>query len=141
MNNKKTGTSFEREFAEILSSYGFWVHRLQDNHNGQPFDLIAARHGKPYTFDCKDCQGDKFLFRRMEENQRNAMDLWQECGNVNCFFAVHYPKAGLQMFEYTDLVDYEQQGMSYISQKDAYAYGYTFEEFMRMFVHEDINQQ
>ncbi|WP_246241028.1 hypothetical protein [Anaerocolumna sedimenticola] len=45
LNNKKAGTDFEYEFIHTLSKYGFWVHKLQDNHNGQPFDVIAARQG------------------------------------------------------------------------------------------------
>lgn len=139
MSNKSVGTAFEKEFAELLSSYGFWVHRLQDNHNGQPFDIIAARNGQTYTFDCKDCAGNYFSFRRMEENQRNAMQLWLDCGNENAMFAVKYPDVGIYIYEFSDLVSYEQDGMTRIKQEDANAYGYTFKEFMRMFAHENID--
>ena len=76
MSNKSNGTAFEREFAQMLSERGFWVHLLKDNSNGQPFDVIGAMHDTPYAFDCKDCTGKNFELRRMEENQRNAMQLW-----------------------------------------------------------------
>ena len=56
MSNKSNGTAFEREFAQMLSEHGFWAHCLKDNQNGQPFDVIAARNGITYVFDCKDCQ-------------------------------------------------------------------------------------
>lgn len=46
MSNKSAGTQFEREFAARLAAEGFWVHRFQDNKNGQPCDVIAARNGK-----------------------------------------------------------------------------------------------
>ncbi|WP_230398002.1 PDDEXK family nuclease [Novisyntrophococcus fermenticellae] len=133
MSNKSMGTAFEKEFAKLLSDFGFWVHRMQDNANGQPFDLIAAGNGRTYVFDCKNCEGNNFLFRRMEENQRNAMDLWLQCGNQNAMFAVRYPDIGVYVFEYRDLNSYEQDGMKGIKQEMAHIYGYTFEEFTRMF--------
>ena len=46
MSNKSAGTQFEREFAARLAAEGFWVHRFQDNKNGQPCDVIAARNGE-----------------------------------------------------------------------------------------------
>ena len=46
MSNKSNGTDFEKEFAQKLSDHGFWVHRMQDNQNGEPFDVIAARDGE-----------------------------------------------------------------------------------------------
>jgi Holliday junction resolvase len=133
MSNKSTGTEFEKEFCVLLSERGFWAHRMQDNVNGQPFDVMAAKNGKPYVFDCKNCEGENFLFRRMEENQRTAMDLWLDCGNQNCFFAVRYPLKGIRLFEYIDLIAYEKEGMKFISQKTADSYGYTINEFMREF--------
>ena len=51
MSNKSAGTQFEREFASRLAAEGFWVHRFQDNKNGQPCDVIAARDGEAYLFD------------------------------------------------------------------------------------------
>ena len=75
MNNKAAGTRFERELASILADYCYWVHLFQDNHNGQPCDIIAARNGHAYLIDCKDCQGNFFQLGRMEENQMNAMKL------------------------------------------------------------------
>lgn len=93
MGNKSMGTVFEREFAEFMSDRGFWVHILQDNRNGQPFDVIAARNGCTYVFDCKVCEGDKFLLSRMEPNQISSMKLWEECGNEQGMFVIAYRKA------------------------------------------------
>lgn len=88
MSNKSTGTAFEREFAHMLSENGFWAHCLKDNSNGQPFDVIAARNGATYVFDCKDCQGKVFSLSRIEENQHNAMTLWRETGNREGIFSI-----------------------------------------------------
>ena len=74
MSNKSNGTDFEKEFTQKLSEYGFWVHRLQDNHNGQPFDVIAARDGETLVFDCKDCQSSNF-YEALER-------LWECGGNI-----------------------------------------------------------
>lgn len=88
MSNKSVGTKFERDFAQMLSDAGFWVHCLKDNQNGQPFDVIAAKDGQAYVFDCKDCAGGYFNLSRMEENQRNAMKLWAITGNNPGLFAL-----------------------------------------------------
>lgn len=94
MGNKSIGAAFEREFAKFMSDRGFWVHILQDNKNGQPFDMIAAKDGCTYAFDCKVCEGNKFLLRRMEPNQISAMKLWEGCGNKEGMFVIGYRKAG-----------------------------------------------
>lgn len=88
MNNKRQGTAFEKEFADLLSANGFWVHRLKDNENGQPFDLIAVRDGRAFAIDCKDCEGGRFRLSRIEENQSNAMRLWEATGNLPGLFAI-----------------------------------------------------
>ncbi len=89
MSNKSNGTEFEKEFAQLLFENGFWVHLMQDNRNGQPFDVIAAKDGKTYVFDCKDCQTGIFQLSRIEENQWSAMKLWAETGNIPGLFALN----------------------------------------------------
>lgn len=91
MNNKKNGTAFEEAFAELLSKNGFWAHLMQDNRNGQPFDVIAAKDGKTFVFDCKDCTLSHFTLSRIEENQHNAMKLWEETGNGTGYFVIKFP--------------------------------------------------
>ena len=54
MGNKKAGSAFEKLFVEYLTDAGFWVHIFQDNKNGQPCDVIAAKDGQAYLFDCKE---------------------------------------------------------------------------------------
>ena len=86
--NRKIGNSFEIEFCEILSQYGFWCHNMTQNQAGQPADVIAVRNMRPYLIDCKVCKNDRFPLSRIEENQRNAMKLWSNCGNGSGWFAL-----------------------------------------------------
>ncbi len=129
MSNKDRGTAFEKDFAGILAVQGFWVHRLQDNKNGQPFDIIAAKNGHTYAIDCKDCQSDVFLLKRMEENQRNAMLLWKKCGNREPVFAVRYPDDEIWLFGYSVLCYLESKGWKQIRKEDAETAGMKLEEF------------
>ena len=88
-NNKKLGNDFEREFAELLSEHGFWVHVFAQNKDGQPADIIAVKNKKAYLIDCKVCSTKKgFDISRMEENQDLSMDLWRDCCNGEGWFAV-----------------------------------------------------
>lgn len=114
MSNKSSGTAFECDFAARLSGYGFWVHRLQDNRNGQPFDVIAARNGKTYAIDCKECVDGIFRLSRMEENQLNAMRLWEETGNAEGLFAIRDARNGLVYMAGRNYLEKVREVKSYI---------------------------
>jgi Holliday junction resolvase len=104
MSNKKLGNSFEAELCEILSAYGFWCHNLAQNAAGQPADVIAVKNGKAYLIDCKVCSTDKgFALNRMEENQDLAMELWNECGNGQGWFAMKLPTGDIFMLPHFDI--------------------------------------
>lgn len=136
MSNKSNGTAFEKEFAELLSKHGFWVHRLQDNQNGQPFDVIAARNGRTYVFDCKDCKYEDFSLYRIEENQMCAMQLWGECGNTDGLFALHMP-SGLKILSYLRVRKLMEEGRKRIRYRSISEVTMTFEEW----VNENNHQQ
>lgn len=105
--NKKVGNSFETEFCEYLSHFGFWVHNMAQNASGQPADVIAVRSGDAFLIDCKVCSHDVFNLSRIEENQTLAMETWEECGNDVGWFALKFREKtymislpALQQFSY-----------------------------------------
>lgn len=110
MSNKSRGTAFEREFARMLAGHDFWVHCISDNANGQPFDVIAARDGVSYVFDCKDCSHERFPLSRIEENQKTAMELWWGCGNTEPLFAIRFPLRGVRLVSFSVLMEMERVG-------------------------------
>lgn len=95
--NKKVGNAFEQEFCEILAQHGFWAHNLAQNRQGQPFDVIAAKDGATYVFDCKVCEDDVFDLSRIEENQENAMKLWESKGNSVGRFVFKTRRVGVKI--------------------------------------------
>ena len=123
MNNKATGTRFERELASILADYCYWVHLFQDNHNGQPCDIIAARNGHTYLMDCKDCQGNFFQLGRMEENQMNAMKLFELTGNGSGKFAIRFRQGETYLVNYWQLAALKDKGYKRIDRMDCRMYG------------------
>lgn len=123
MSNKATGTQFERELASILAQYSFWVHIFQDNHNGQPCDVIAARNGHTYLFDCKDCQGNFFRLDRMEENQCSAMKLFELTGNGSGKFVVRFYPAEIYLVSYWQLMALRDKGYKRVDRMDCRMYG------------------
>lgn len=128
MNNKKNGTAFERNFAELLSAEGFWAHCLKDNVNGQPFDVIAAKNGRTYVFDCKDCMTERFVLSRIEENQHNAMKLWSETENQPGMFAIKF-SGRIYLVSHGILEILEENGTKSITEIEARRYGRTFEQW------------
>lgn len=123
MSNKATGTQFEREFSRALSEHGFWVHRFQDNQNGQPCDVIAARNGNAYLIDCKDCQAGFFRLSRMEENQLNAMKLFELTGNGSGKFAIRFVPEEIYLVSYWQLAALKNKGYKKIDPMDCRLYG------------------
>lgn len=91
MNNKRLGTSFEREFCELLASKGWWVHFLAPSASGgQPFDVIACKDGSCMAFDCKTSASNIFRYTRLEDNQICAFEKWMKCGNGDPLIAIKY---------------------------------------------------
>lgn len=129
-NNKKDGTQFEKNFAFILSNRGFWVHLFQDNKNGQPCDVVASRNGHTYLFDCKDCKGDTFRLSRMEENQLNAMELFEITGNSRGRFAVRFPGNEIYLSDYRTLKALRDSGVSGLKREDFQIYGQGLQSWL-----------
>ena len=130
MSNKSNGTAFEWEFANMLYKHGFWVHRMQDNQNGQPFDIIAAKDMIAYGFDCKDCQRSIFRLSRIEENQMLAMRLWWQCGNGNAFFAIRMPTIGIRLISYITVMTLLDAGISSITESVMAMQSSSFDDFV-----------
>lgn len=127
MNNRKTGNSFEAEFCDLLFQHGYWVHNLAQNAAGQPADVIAVKNSVPYLIDCKVCSGKTFSLSRIEENQRMAMKLWDDCGNGTGRFAVKFGEniymAELWQFDLADKANLSEEWFT--------EYAETFEEWLR----------
>ena len=87
-SNRAVGNEFEQELCELLFGYGFWAKNLKQDSAGQPADVIAVRNKIAYLIDCKDCSSKGFDLRRIEDNQITAMELWEECGNGQGWFAL-----------------------------------------------------
>lgn len=134
MSNKEAGTRFEKEFADTLAANWFWVHLFQDNRNGQPCDVVAARNGRTYLFDCKDCQGEYFQLNRMEENQYNAMRLFELTGNSRGMFAIRFGPGEIYLIGYWKLKALMDQGLKRIDRMDCQAHG---EDFFRWIKEQD----
>lgn len=103
MNNKKIGNQMEKKVAEYFAGEGYWVHRLQDNHNGQPFDMIAIRENKAYCMECKHCIGNVFNLSRLEFNQKNAFEKLSKNGSENLYIAIQF---GDDEYFYTMLYEF-----------------------------------
>ena len=133
MSNKSAGTQFEREFASRLAAEGFWVHRFQDNKNGQPCDVIAARDGEAYLFDCKQCAEPFFRLSRMEENQYNAMKLFEMMGNLPGMFAIKFPDKTIYLVTYKKIKELQEAGFKRINETVCRTQGATLGEWLAGF--------
>ena len=101
MTNSKLGGRFEREFCDLLSAHGFWVHRIAQNNVGQqPADVIAVYHGVAYLIDCKVCSDDRFTYSRIEDNQDMAMCRWVALKNTLPKFALKDSKDRIWMLDF-----------------------------------------
>lgn len=129
MSNKSNGTAFERAFAQMLSENGFWVHLMKENQNGQPFDVIAAKNGQTYVFDCKDCQNGTFSLSRIEENQHSAMSLWSRTGNRPGLFALNV-QGLVYLIPYRILAILQENGMKQLNRIEIARFGRRAEAWL-----------
>lgn len=134
-NNRKTGNSFEQELCATLSLHGFWAHCLTQNRAGQPFDIIAARNHFAYPIDAKVCERDRFPLSRIEENQENAMLLWEATGNGEGFFALKLSYGSVYMFSLNTLRELRDvQRMNALTRQTIERLGLPLERWMQLCV-------
>lgn len=128
MNNKQAGNNFEREFCEQLARDKFWAHFMGGSKNGQPADIIAVRNEKAYLIDAKDCQNDRFVLSRIENNQDMAMRYWEMCGNNQGIFALNTSK-GVYMLHYGVVQVLEIAGIKSLNMQAIEQYCTPYEEW------------
>ena len=131
MINKKLGNDFEQELCEILSDAGYWVHNFANRKNGQPADIIAVKNGIAYLIDAKVCSYEVFPFRRIEENQQLAMNMWMECGNISPLFALKC-RNEIYMVDYNAINRLKMQGKKQINLEDMNKYGTRIATWLRI---------
>ncbi len=129
VSNKKTGNSFESELCDKLASYGFWCHNMAQNKDGQPADIIAVRDKRAWLIDCKVCKNDRFPLSRIEENQRNSMNLWSECGNGHGWFALKI-STGIYMISLVQLERLVALQVKSLSARDITVVGFSLERWV-----------
>ena len=131
MNNKKLGNDFEQELCEILADHGFWAHNFANRKNGQPADIIAVKDTTAYLIDAKVCSYEVFPFRRIEDNQHLAMDMWIECGNIEPYFALKC-RNEVYMVGYTTIKDLMRNGKKQLNLDDMNKYGMRLATWLRI---------
>ena len=127
-NNKQAGTNFERKFCEQLAKDKFWAHFMGGSKNGQPADIIAVRNEHAYLIDAKDCQNDRFVLSRIEDNQDMAMRYWEMCGNNQGIFALNTSK-GVYMLRYGVVQVLEIAGIKSLNMQAIEQYCTPYEEW------------
>lgn len=131
MINKKLGNDFEQELCQIFADAGYWVHNFANRKNGQPADIIAVRGGGAYLIDAKVCSFEVFPFRRIEENQQLAMDVWIECGNIEPYFALKC-RNEVYMVGYSTIKDLMRKGKKQLNFEDMNKYGTRLATWLRI---------
>lgn len=131
-NNKKLGNSFESEFCLLAAKNGFWAHKMQDNKNGQPADVIMAMNNTPILVDCKVCENNMFPLSRMEENQINAMTLWSMRGNKYTYFALKIDNE-VRMIKFSKLMELRRLGIKQLNEHDVYSNSLSFNDWKEWF--------
>ena len=131
MINKKLGNDFEQELCEILADAGYWVHNFANRKNGQPADIIAVKNGGAYLIDAKVCSYEVFPFRRIEDNQHLAMDMWIECNNIEPYFALKC-RNEIYMVGYRTIKDLIRKGKKQLNLEDMNKYGTRLATWLRI---------
>lgn len=129
MNNKKSGSEFEKRFAKILHEHGWWVHIMAQNAAGQPFDVIAAKDGFTIAVDCKVCENDRFPVSRIEENQQMAMRKWKDSGNGLGWFAFELSDKSIWMLTLPRILSQDKKTLN---EKTIRLYGFSLDEFLKL---------
>ena len=129
--NKKLGNDFEQELCEIFADAGYWVHNFANRKNGQPADIIAVKDTTAYLIDAKVCTYEVFPFKRIEDNQQLAMDMWIECGNIEPYFALKC-RNEIYMVSYVTIKNLIRKGKKQLNLEDMNKYGTRLATWLRI---------
>lgn len=125
MNNKKSGTNFEKMLCEKIAEQKIWARLEYPAEDGsQPFDVKAIYRDNIFIFECKDCKNGYFDLNRIEENQKIALKILQE--NVidnKIMFALNFD-GDWQFIEANDIF-YELEWGEKKKLKKEYLYKYS----------------
>lgn len=132
MTNKKLGNDFESELCEKLFKEGFWVLNITQNQAGQPADIIAVKNGQAFLIDAKVCSDNKLPLSRIEENQKNSMNLWHDCKNGTGWFALLIGDE-VFMMAYSNIEKMKIEGCrSILTLSDIVESGMTFKKWVQI---------
>ena len=132
MTNKKLGNDFESELCEMLSKEGFWAHNFTQNQAGQPADIIAVKNEMAFLIDAKVCSDNQFPLSRIEENQKNSMELWHDCKNGTGWFAFLIGNE-VFMMAYTNIEKIKEESFrSTLTLSDIVESGMTFKKWVQI---------
>nr|DAJ07934.1 MAG TPA: Holliday junction resolvase - archaeal type [Caudoviricetes sp.] len=129
MNNKKVGNGFEAELAQLLYQKGFWVHNFANKAAGQPADIIAVKKGIPFLIDAKVCSKDTYDTRRIEENQKNSMFLWERCGNDCGYFFLKMSNGDIRIIDHNTML-FARQHKQTLNREEIYDMSIPFLDWL-----------
>ena len=130
--NRIIGQRFETELCEKLSEYGWWVHNMAQNQDGQPADIIAVKWSTAVLMDAKVCLHDKFSLNRIEPNQESAMMLWDKCCNQFAYFALKLSDNSIYMISFDEIQTKQRSGKRILNERDIRNYMSFYEWVERM---------
>ena len=130
-DNRTSGGRFEQELSHALAGGGFWVHVMQQNHAGQPADLIAVK-GKFHTLiDCKVISDNGgFPFERIEENQKTAMRMFQRKCSELCYFALKLPDGSVWLISLERIETLRGRGKKKLTEHDIRTQTWSLEKWI-----------
>ena len=132
MTNKKLGNDFEADLCEMLAKEGFWAHNFTQTQVGQPADIIAVKNEMAFLIDAKVCSDNKFPLSRIEENQKNSMELWHDCKNGTGWFAFLIENE-VFMMAYTNIEKIKAEPFkSTLTLSDIVESGMTFKKWVQI---------
>ena len=129
--NKKVGNHFEIDFCIDLFKHGWWVYNCPQNAYGQPADVIAVKGSTVLLVDCKVCTKQGFSFIRMEENQRNAMTMFENRTNYLPMFVFKLPEHDVYGIHWCTLKQLEDEGVRFLRNEEIRKYGIPLDEICR----------
>jgi Holliday junction resolvase len=132
--NKINGNRFEREFSELLAAHGWWAHVFQQNRDGQPADIIAARAGFTTLIDCKLLEKQApFPLSRIEANQWLAMERFETLNQTPCFFSIKLWTGEIRMVKFSTIRAASMSGKSALTYSDLMLYSHSIQHWLGVY--------
>lgn len=107
------GKKREDEFKTLIHKHGYFVHMMETNNEGQPFDFVTSKENISYFLDIKNVnKGKRLVLDRIEPNQRSSFKMLNDFNTLNTLIVAYFKELNNWYYIEFRHIDFEKSSIN-----------------------------